>query len=137
VAAVQQAEDTATADLTNWLDTTYDGISRDAPNAHVVVLGYPVFYDLTTSGCIGLSSTSRTKIDEGINVVDDIIENTAEAYGFTFGDVRSAWSAGGHQLCGTGSKWLHALNFGDVSESYHPTADGQAGGYEPAFAAAA
>ena len=49
-------------------------------------------------------------------------------------DVRSAFS--GHEICDSGS-WLHSVNFLDVSESYHPTASGQSGGYEPVFSAAA
>ena len=52
-----------------------------------------------------------------------------EERSFTFGDVRSAFV--GHQLCSGGTKWLHALNFTDLDESYHPTAAGQSGGYLP------
>ena len=134
VAAVQQAEDFANADLGGLLDTTYSDISSDAPAARVVVADYPVFYDLAQSGCVGLSSTSRTKIDEGINLVDGLISDAAARHGFAFADVRADYA--GHQICDDDS-WLHSLNFADVSESYHPTADGQAGAYLPAFSAAA
>ena len=48
--------------------------------------------------------------------------------------MRSAFS--GHEICDSGSG-LHSVNFLDVSESYHPTASGQSGGYEPVFSAAA
>lgn len=135
VAAVQTAEDKARTQLPGLLNTTYNGIRSHAPNAKVVVLDYPVFYDLTTSGCIGLSSTSRTKIDEGINVADGIIKTAATGHGFTFADVRTQFV--GHQLCAGGTKWLHSLNYLDITESYHPTADGQAGGYYPVFNSAA
>ncbi len=134
VAAVQAAEDKAQSSLPAALDSTYSGISADAPNARVVVLDYPVFYDLNQSGCIGLSAESRAKIDEGINLVDDIIANEAGNYGFTFADVRNAFA--GHQICDDDS-WLHSLNFADISESYHPTADGHSGAYYPVFASAA
>ncbi len=86
------------------------------------MLDYPVFYDLSASGCVGLSSTSRTKIDEGINLADDIIKTAATGHGFGFADVRTQFT--GHQLCAGGTKWLHALNYFDITESYHPTADG-------------
>jgi lysophospholipase L1-like esterase len=132
VAAVQSAENFAQTTLPGRLDTTYNGISSHAPNAHVVVLDYPVFYQLNTF-CIGLSATSHAKIDEGINLLDGVISSAASRHGFTFGDVRSAFV--GHQLCSGGTKWLHALNFTDLNESYHPNAAGQSGGYLPVLTA--
>jgi hypothetical protein len=51
-----------------------------------------------------------------------------------FADVRGAFS--GHEICDSGS-WLHSVNILDVSESYHPTAAGQSGAYDPVFSAAA
>ena len=48
--------------------------------------------------------------------------------------MRPAFS--GHEICDS-SSWLHSVNILDVSESYHPTASGQSGAYEPVFAAAA
>lgn len=135
VAAVNAAEAKAQSQLPGLLNTTYNGIRSHAPNAKVVVLDYPVFYDLSASLCIGLSDESRTKIDEGINLADGIIKTAATSHGFTFADVRSQFV--GHQLCSGGTKWLHALNFTDITESYHPTADGQSGGYYPVFNSAA
>lgn len=134
VAAVNTAEQKARSQLPGLLDTTYSQISAHAPNARVIVLGYPVFYDLSVSGCIGLSGQSRAKIDEGITLVDGIIAAAAGRHGFGFGDVRSSFA--GHQIC-DGSSWLHSLNFLDIGESYHPTATGQADGYYPVFAALA
>ena len=135
VAAVQTAENKAQSQLPGLLNTTYNGIRSHAPNAKVVVLDYPVFYDLSASICVGLSDESRTKIDEGINLADGIIKTAATSHGFTFADVRSQFT--GHQLCSGGTKWLHALNFTDITESYHPTAAGQSGGYYPVFNSAA
>ena len=134
VNAVNQAEAYANANLANLLNVTYNGIRSHAPNAQVVVLSYPVFYQLGVWYCIGLSETSRSKIDEGINLVDNITKNTAASHGFTFADVRSIFV--GHQLCSSGTKWLHSLNYTDITESYHPTAAGQSGGYLPVFSAA-
>ncbi|HET6209518.1 MAG TPA: hypothetical protein VFD94_04005, partial [Jatrophihabitans sp.] len=74
---------------------------------------------------------SRSKIDEGINLVDGIIKTAVGSHAnFTFGDVRNSFV--GHQLC-SGNDWLHSLNFADITESYHPTASGQSGGYLPVF----
>ena len=132
VNAVQAAENKAQSTLPGLLDNVYNGIRSRAPSARVVVLSYPVFYQLDTF-CVGLSTQSRTKIDEGINLVDGVISQAAARHGFVFADVRSIFV--GHQLCSYGSKWLHALNITDINISYHPTAAGQSGGYYPVFRA--
>lgn len=134
VSAVNAAEAVATNALPGKLDAAYDAIRARAPSAKVVVLGYPAFYQLNVFFCIGLSSTSRAKIDEGINVVDGQIALAASRHSFTFGDVRPAFV--GHQLC-SGNKWLHAVDLADIEESYHPTASGQSQGYLPVFTRAA
>ncbi len=72
VSEIQAAEDDAQANLPGKLAALYGQISGDAPNARVVVLDYPQFYDLS-SDCVGLSQTKRTKIDEGIDVLDGIL----------------------------------------------------------------
>jgi lysophospholipase L1-like esterase len=133
VNAVQAAENLANAQLPGWLDNVYNGIRSAAPGARVVVLDYPVFYQLNTF-CVGLSATSHAKIDEGINLVDGILSAAAGRHGFRFADVRSIFV--GHQLC-SGDKWLHALNLFDITESYHPTANGQSLGYLPVFTSVA
>lgn len=133
VAAVADAENKAQSELPGSLDGVFDGISSRAPNAHVVVLDYPVFYQLNTT-CVGLSDESHRKIDEGINLLDGVIADAASRHGFTFADVRDIFV--GHQLC-SGDKWLHALNYLHLTESYHPTATGQSSGYLPVFSSAA
>ncbi|ASW53813.1 SGNH/GDSL hydrolase family protein [Plantactinospora sp. KBS50] len=134
VNAVSAAETAAQTTLPGKLDSVYNGIRSKAPNARVVVLSYPVFYQLGTV-CVGLSSTSRAKINEGINLVDSVLASAAARHGFKFADVRSPFV--GHQLCSYGSKWLHALNITDLGVSYHPTAAGQSGGYYPVFRSSA
>lgn len=135
-AAIASAENYAQTTLPGALNTTYQDIRAHAPNAKIVVLDYPRFYD-TSSGdlCIGLSNTDRTDIDNGINILDGVIQSEAQANGDTFVDVRGNFT--GHELCDDGSEWLHGLNITDIDESYHPTADGQQYGYLPAFSSAA
>lgn len=133
VSAVQSAENYAQSTLPGLLNNLYNQIRSHAPNARVVVLDYPVFYQLNTF-CIGLSDESHAKIDEGINLLDGIIKTAASQHGFVFGDVRSLFV--GHQLC-SGNDWLHSLNIFDITESYHPTASGQSGGYLPVFTSTA
>jgi lysophospholipase L1-like esterase len=130
VSDVNAAENTARTQLPGWLDTTYNAIRSRAPNARVVVVDYPRFYhDLWY--CVGLSSTSRNKINEGADVLDGVIQSAASRHGFAFADVRSAF-ASGHEICDSGS-WLHSIDWDNIVQSYHPTASGQSGGYLPAF----
>ena len=132
VSEVNAAENTAQTQLPGWLDTTYNGIRSHAPNARVVVVDYPRFYhDLWY--CVGLSSTDRNKINEGADVLDTVIQAAASRHGFAFADVRSAF-ANGHEICDSNS-WLHSVDWSFITDSYHPTADGQSGGYLPAFSA--
>jgi lysophospholipase L1-like esterase len=128
------AENTARTSLPGWLDTTYNAIRAHAPNAHVVVLDYPRFYD-DKWYCIGLSSTDRNKINEAADVLDGVISAAASRHGFAFADVRAAFG-NGHEICDSGS-WLHSVDWSDIVQSYHPTAAGQSGGYLPAFTAKA
>ncbi|WP_393072214.1 SGNH/GDSL hydrolase family protein [Streptomyces sp. LN704] len=124
---VNQAESYAQNTLPARLDATYNAIRAKAPNAKVVVLGYPHVYTLGVF-CVGLSDTKHRKIDEASDVLDSVISSRAAAHGFVFGDVRSAFN--GHELC-SGDDWLHSLVVSPSWESYHPTANGHASGYYP------
>jgi lysophospholipase L1-like esterase len=133
VSEVNAAENTARTQLPGWLDTTYNGIRSHAPNARVVVVDYPRFYhDLWY--CVGLSSTDRQKINEGADVLDGVIQAAASRHGFYFADVRAAF-ANGHEICDGSASWLHSIDWSNITQSYHPTAAGQSGGYLPAFTA--
>jgi len=131
VAEVNAAENTARTQLPGWLDNLYSQIHSRAPYAKVVVLGYPRFYDLSAWYCPGLSSTSRSKINEGADVLDGVISTEVSRYGFSFADVRSSF-ADGHEICDY-NKWLHSVDWSDITQSYHPYASGYSGGYLPAM----
>jgi lysophospholipase L1-like esterase len=136
VSAVNTAENFATTTLPGRLDSTLAAIRSRAPSAKVVVLDYPELYDLSkSSSCIGLSTTDRTKLDEASDTIDSVISAAAGRAGDTFADVRGQFA--GHEICDGSSSWLHSVNIFDISESYHPTANGQELGYEPVFAAKA
>ncbi|MDT4916815.1 MAG: hypothetical protein QOH89_1515 [Pseudonocardiales bacterium] len=136
VSEVNAAENKARTQLPGWLDTTYNGIRSRAPNARVVVVDYPRFYHVGVWYCVGLSDTSRAKINEGADVLDGVIQAAAARHGFSFADVRSRFAAG-HEICDGSSSWLHSVDWGNITQSYHPTAEGQSGGYLPPFTALA
>ncbi len=131
VNAVNSAESKANSTLPAALNAVLSDIRADAPNAKIVVLDYPQFYDLSKSStCIGLSTTDRTAINGGAALIDNLIKNAAAANGDPFVDVNPFFA--GHQICDS-SSYLHSTNFLDIDESYHPTASGQADAYLPAM----
>jgi lysophospholipase L1-like esterase len=132
--ATGNAETYANDTLPGDLDTMFADIHAHAPNAKIVLLGYPDFYDTGVSGCIGLDSTKHTDLNDGINDLDGVLQSAASRDNATFADVRGAFS--GHELCDS-SEWLHSVDITDIGESYHPTADGHADGYLPVFTSAA
>ncbi|MEU3758888.1 SGNH/GDSL hydrolase family protein [Streptomyces albogriseolus] len=119
--------------LPGRLDGVYTAIRDRAPNAHVVVLGYPRFYRLGTS-CVGLSETKRKAINDASDHLNNAIAQRARAYGYTFGDVRTTFT--GHEIC-SGDSWLHSVDWLNIGNSYHLKAAGQSGGYLPVLNSAA
>lgn len=133
LARIAQARTYADNTLPGLLDGVYNAIHTKAPNAHVVVLGYPRFYKIGGSCWAGLSDTSRAAINGAADELDTVTAKRAADHGFSFADVRGNFT--GHELC-SGSPWLNSLTW-PIDESYHPKAAGQSGGYLPAFSSAA
>jgi lysophospholipase L1-like esterase len=124
------AVNNATADANNTLpaklDRTYSAIKSAAPNARVIVLGYPRLFELTSScGLLGMSLTKRTLLDNAANNLAGVIAGRVAAAGARFVDVRSIFT--GHGICGS-SSWLNGLTF-PIVNSFHPNASGYSGGY--------
>jgi lysophospholipase L1-like esterase len=119
--------------LPGRLNTMLADIRTHAPGAKVVVLGYPEFYDLKASFCLGLSSADHKALDGAADQLDSALQTAAASAGDTFADVRGQFS--GHELC-DGSGWLNSVTL-PINGSYHPTATGQKDGYLPVLTAAA
>jgi hypothetical protein len=130
---VQQARADASNLLPAKLDRTYATIKGRSPSAKVVVLGYPRLYKLGGSCIVGLSETERSALNGASDHLNTVISQRAAAAGFTFADVRSAFT--GHEIC-SGDSWIHSVTW-PIGDSYHPTAKGQTSGYLPVFAAKA
>jgi lysophospholipase L1-like esterase len=130
---VAQARTYINNTLPGLLDTTYNAIHAKGPHAHVVVIGYPRFYEVPGNCLLGLSDTARRAINAAADDIDVVLSKRAADHGFTFADVRGAFT--GHELC-SGSAWLHSVTL-PIGESYHPTATGQSHGYLPKFTAVA
>lgn len=124
LSAVSTAETFVRNSLPGLLDTLYAKIKADAPNARVIIVGYPEFYQVPGSCSVGLSDTERTAIDGGSDLLDTTTQTEAGKYGFAFDDVRSAFSA--HEICSS-SSWINSVVWTNITESYHPTANGYSG----------
>lgn len=112
--------------LPGLLDNVYNSIKSKAPNAKLVILGYPRFYTVPGSCAVGLSDTKRSAINSGSDALASVLSARAAAHGAKFVDVRGAFT--GHNICSSADDYLHSLTW-PVTNSYHPTAAGQRGGY--------
>jgi lysophospholipase L1-like esterase len=136
VNAVTAARSFVTNQLPARLTSALQAIRAHAPNAKIVLLGYPELYDLSRSStCIGLSTTDRTALNGAADALDSAMNTAAASNGATFADVRGQFAH--HEICDGSSSWLNSVSILSLSSSYHPTAAGQIQGYEPVFAAAA
>ncbi|WP_329209593.1 SGNH/GDSL hydrolase family protein [Streptomyces sp. NBC_00683] len=123
--AISQVQNSLPASL----NSLYGNIRSRAPQAHVVVLGYPRFYKLSGSCIAGLTETERGAINNASNVLNGVLAKRAADAGFTFSSVVDEFT--GHELC-SGDAWIHSVSI-PISNSYHPKAIGQSNGYLPAF----
>lgn len=133
---VANAEADIGATLGGKLDATYTAIRAKAPRAKVVVLGYPLLFDTSSSSCglTGMSLAKRRVLNQGAQVLDDLIVQRAAAAGFTFSDVRDEFA--GHGICAA-TPYLNGLTISPPQNSFHPNKSGYTYGYLPAFSGAA
>jgi lysophospholipase L1-like esterase len=131
-AAVRAAEAKIRTELPGRLNNVLRDIRGAAPNARVVVLGYPDLYDASRV-CIGPSRADRTALNRAAAQLDAAIRAAAGRAGDTYADPRPDFA--GHAICDA-RPWLHAVSVFYISQSFHPTATGQADGYLRAFSQA-
>ena len=119
----------ASTTLPGLLNNLYSQIKTKAPNATVIVLGYPrLFSGTTCASAFGISSSEMTAANNLVDAFDTTMAARAGAYGFTFKSAVSQFT--GHALCSS-SPWLNGLSPFSISDSYHPNASGQSSGYTP------
>ncbi|MGW3726864.1 SGNH/GDSL hydrolase family protein [Streptomyces sp. NPDC000851] len=132
LSALADARATMDGPLPGNLDRLYSAITRRAPAAHVVVLGYPHLYQLHGTCRAGFPDTVRSALNDAVDHLNRVIAKRAADHGFTFADVRTAFT--GHEICSP-NPWLRSIHLLAPTESYHPTASGQSLGYLPVLAA--
>lgn len=117
--------------LPGALNNLYTQIRAKAPNARVVVVGYPRLFNGEECNLgARISPSEQSALNATADLLATTIAGRAAAHGFRFVDVRSAFT--GHAVCDD-VEWLNGLS-NPVLESYHPNATGHSNGYTPLVA---
>lgn len=113
--------------LPGQLNSVYSQIKTRAPNATVVVLGYPrLFMGVDCNAGTFFSTDEMTKLNATADLLKSVTAARAAVYGFTFKDAIPSFT--GHAVCSS-TEWLNGLS-NPVSDSYHPNRTGHKSGYE-------
>jgi len=126
--AINTAQGYINNTLPGALSTLYATIRSKAPNAKVVIVGYPrVFNGEDCNAGTWFSPTEESRLNQTADLLNSKLSAAASAKGFGFANPTSAFV--GHAVCDS-VEWLNGLS-NPVSESYHPNKTGQASGYKP------
>ena len=130
--AVDRARAFITTTLPGRLTTLYAAVRARAPQAQVVVAGYPrVFSGVDCNALTWFSATEMSRLNATADLLNTTTKGLAGKAGFAFSDPTAAFT--GHAVCSS-SEWLNGLS-SPVSESYHPNRLGHASGYAPVVGA--
>jgi hypothetical protein len=128
--AIDQAQAYINNTLPGRLNLVYDQIKARAPNATVIVLGYPrLFMGVDCNGGTWFSSSEMTRLNQTADLLRDRTRTQAQSEGarFVFKDAIPPFI--GHAVCSS-SEWVNGLSW-PVVESYHPNRNGHRSGYVP------
>jgi lysophospholipase L1-like esterase len=127
-AAIDRAQTFIRGTLPTRLSSLYAAVRARAPQAEVVVAGYPrVFSGVDCNALTWFSGTEMTRLNATADLLNATTSRIAGGAGFTFSNPTEAFTR--HAVC-SGSEWLNGLS-SPVSESYHPNRLGHASGYAP------
>jgi hypothetical protein len=126
--AIDQAQAYINNTLPGALGTLYSSIRTKAPNAKVVVVGYPrIFNGEDCNAGTWFSPAEETRLNATADLLNSKTASAASAKGFSFANPTSKFV--GHAVCDS-VEWINGLS-SPTSESYHPNKTGQASGYTP------
>ncbi len=126
--AVTKAQTYIKNTLPGSLATLYSSIRSRAPNATVVVVGYPrLFNGEDCNALTWFSPSDESLLNATADLLNSKLAAAAAARGFAFANPTSVFL--GHAVCGD-PEWLNGLS-NPISESYHPNRVGHASGYTP------
>jgi len=114
--------------LPGALSTLYASIKAKAPNARVVIVGYPrLFQGEDCNAGTWFSPSEETRLNQTADLLNSKLSAAASAKSFTFANPTSRFI--GHAVCDD-VEWLNGLS-NPISESYHPNRTGHSSGYVP------
>lgn len=115
-----------TTTLPGRLDATYADIRARAPNARLVVLGYPHLYKI--GPCfLAISDERRRRINAVADTLSAVTADRVAAAGGTYLDARGPYA--GHEICSS-SPWINGPTW-PLTDSYHPNRSGYSQAYLP------
>jgi hypothetical protein len=127
--AIDTAQSYITNTLPGKLSTLYASIRSKAPNAKVVVVGYPrIFNGEDCNAGTWFSPSEESRLNATADLINSKTSAQASAKGFSFANPTSRFV--GHAVCDD-VEWLNGLS-NPISESYHPNRSGHSSGYTPA-----
>jgi lysophospholipase L1-like esterase len=114
--------------LPGRLSTLYASIRTRAPNAKVVVVGYPkMFMGEDCNLATFFSPEDQTALNNAVVHINSVTTTAASAKGFTFVNPVSRFT--GHAVCDS-TEWINGYS-SPQQESFHPNRLGHANGYTP------
>ncbi|MBO9520452.1 MAG: SGNH/GDSL hydrolase family protein [Nocardioidaceae bacterium] len=126
--AINTAQGYINNTLPGSLATLYATIRSKAPNAKVVIVGYPrIFNGEDCNAGTFFSPSEETRLNQTADLLNSKLSAAASAKGFSFANPTSRFV--GHAVCDS-VEWINGLS-NPISESYHPNRTGQASGYLP------
>ncbi|MDT0203026.1 SGNH/GDSL hydrolase family protein [Nocardioides sp. AE5] len=126
--AINTAQGYINNTLPGRLSTLYASIRSKAPNAKVVVIGYPrVFMGEDCNALTWFSPDEQARLNQTADLLNSRIQAQAAAKGFTFANPTSRFT--GHAVCDS-PEWINGLS-SPISESYHPNTAGHSSGLAP------
>ena len=125
--AIERGRGAIRRSLPAKLDAVYAEIRRRAPDAKVIVLGYPRLFE--SASCESIPAARVAQLNRGADLLRDVIGARVRAAGggFSFADAIPAFD--GHGICAR-RPWINGL-VRPLTESYHPARGGHSGGYAP------
>jgi lysophospholipase L1-like esterase len=114
--AATAASDAFAASIRNVVDR----VQAKAPNAKVIVTGYPLLFHLDASGA-NPKYAWADEVNAETVTLNNVIEANAVAAGAVFVDVEGSFA--GHGI-GSPAPWINDWSWGDTVAGFHPNATG-------------
>jgi lysophospholipase L1-like esterase len=114
---INNARNFITNTLPGQLDALYTEIETRAPNAQVIVVGYPRLFNGEECNLLArISPAEQSSLNSVADLLASKTATVAAAHGFDFLDPRAAFNT--HRICDD-VEWLNGLS-NPIGESYHP-----------------